>query len=63
MSWHTPMTRVTVWDPLLQQQDGVGVLCQSGLLLSHSPAEGAVGLPGQAGSVRGCCWPCQLPTV
>lgn len=62
MSWHTPMTRVTVWDPH-QQQDGVGVLPQLGLLLSHSLAEGAVGLPVWAGSVHDLLTLCQLPTV
>lgn len=63
MSWHTPMTWVTVWDPLLQQQDGVGVLPQLGLLLSHSLTEGAVGLPVWAGSVHELLTLCQLPTV
>lgn len=47
-SWHTPVTWVTVRGPLLQQRDGVGYSPQSGLLLSHGLAEGAVGLPGSA---------------
>lgn len=57
-SWHAPVTRVTVRDPLVQQQDGVGVLPQLGLLLSHGLEEGAMGLPGQARSVHGFCRLC-----
>lgn len=57
-SWDAPVTWATVRDPLVQQRDGVGVLPQSGLLLSHGLAEGAMGLSGQAGSVHGSCRLC-----